>query len=81
MRNSIGAAAAAALYIFTGAAGAQDTFEPPSWAYPLMDEGRGLGPDDGTLLSVPGSDLQRTQSQINDPFNPPDGHPEEHPGT
>jgi len=79
MRKSIGVAAAAALYIFTGAAGAQDAFEPPSWAYPLMDEGRGLGPDDGTLLSAPGSELQRTQSQINDPFNPPDWYPEEHP--
>ena len=54
-------------------------FEPPDWAYPLMDEGRGRGPDDGTLLSVPGSDLQRTQTQIDDPFNPPDWYPDEHP--
>ena len=58
---------------------AQDAFEPPGWAYPLMDEGRGRGPDDGTLLSVPGSDLQRTQTQIDDPFNPPDWYPNEHP--
>ncbi len=58
---------------------AQDAFEAPGWAYPLMDEGRGRGPDDGTLLSVPGSDLQRTQTQIDDPFNPPDWHPDEHP--
>ena len=61
------------------AATAQDAFEPPGWAYPLMDEGRGRGPDDGTLLSVPGSDLQRTQTQIDDPFNPPDWYPDEHP--
>ena len=54
-------------------------FEPPDWAYPLMDEGRGRGPDDGTLLSVPGSDLQLTQTQIDDPFNPPDWYPDEHP--
>ena len=58
---------------------AQDAFEAPGWAYPLMDEGRGRGPDDGTLLSVPGSDLQRTQTQIDDPFNPPDWYPDEHP--
>ena len=60
-------------------ANAQDAFEAPGWAYPLMDEGRGRGPDDGTLLSVPGSDLQRTQTQIDDPFNPPDWYPDEHP--
>jgi len=78
MRKSVGAAMAAA-FCLAGTAAAQDVFEPPGWAYPLMDEGRGRGPDDGTLLSVPGSDLQRTQSQIDDPFNPPDWYPEEHP--
>lgn len=61
------------------AAGAQEAFEPPGWAYPLMDEGRGRGPDDGTLLSVPGSDLQLTQTQIDDPFNPPNWYPDEVP--
>ena len=54
-------------------------FEPPGWAYPLMDEGRGRGPDDGTLLSVPGSDLQLTQTRIDDPFNPPNWYPDEVP--
>ncbi|MEY4880453.1 MAG: hypothetical protein RJB62_1922 [Pseudomonadota bacterium] len=54
-------------------------FEPPAWAYPVMDEGRGRGPDDGTLHTVPGSTLQLTQTQINDPFNPPDWYPDEHP--
>ena len=68
-----------AFYFFVGIAGAQDSFEPPGWAYPLMDEGRGRGPDNGILLSVPGSNLQRTQTQIDDPFNPPDWYPEEHP--
>ena len=61
------------------AAGAQEAFEPPGWAYPLMDEGRGRGPDDGTLLSVPGSDLQLTQTRIDDPFNPPNWYPDEVP--
>jgi cytochrome c553 len=58
---------------------AQDEFEPPGWAYPFMDEGRGRGPDDGTLFSVPGSDLQVTQTQIDDPFNPPNWYPDETP--
>lgn len=58
---------------------AQDSFVPPEWAYPLMYEGRGRGPDDGTLLSVPSSDLQLTQTQIDDPFNPPNWYPDEVP--
>jgi cytochrome c553 len=61
------------------AAYAADGFEPPAWASPVMDEGRGRGPDDGTLHSVPGSDLQLTQTQINDRFAPPDWYPDEHP--
>ena len=67
-----------ALFIAYGAL-AQDEFEPPGWAYPLMDEGRGRGPDDGTLLSVPGSALLVTQTQIDDPFNPPNWYPDETP--
>jgi len=70
-----------ALFSALGAAAAQDaerqTFPP--WAYPVMDEGRGRGPDDGTLHSVEGSDLQLTQTQINDRFAPPDWYPDEHP--
>ena len=69
------------LFSALGAAAAQDaerqTFPP--WAYPVMDEGRGRGPDDGTLHSVEGSDLQLTQTQINDRFAPPDWYPDEHP--
>ncbi|MDA1184777.1 MAG: c-type cytochrome [Acidobacteria bacterium] len=58
---------------------AADSWTPPAWAYPVMDEGRGRGPDDGTLHSVEGSDLQLTQTQINDRFAPPDWYPDEHP--
>ncbi len=53
--------------------------QAPAWAYPVMDEGRGRGPDDGTLLSTPDSDLEFTQTEINDRFNPPDWYPDEHP--
>ena len=67
---------AAALLIATAPSRAQ---EAPAWAYPVMQEGRGRGPDDGTLLSTPDSDLELTQTEINDRFNPPDWYPEEHP--
>lgn len=70
-----------ALFPALGAAAAQDADQRtfPAWAYPVMDEGRGRGPDDGTLHSVEGSDLQLTQTQINDRFAPPDWYPDEHP--
>jgi len=58
---------------------AADAFDPPEWAYPVMEEGRGRGPDDGTLHSVEGSDLQLTQTQINNRFGPVDWYPDEHP--
>ena len=78
MRKSIGGVLTAWACILTGTAVAQP-FEPPDWAYPLMEPGRGRGADDGTLLSVPGSTLRRTQTQIDDPFGPPDWFPHEHP--
>ena len=58
---------------------AAEAFEPPAWAYPLMEEGRGRGPDDGTLYTVEGSDLELTQTEINNHYNPPDWYPSEHP--
>jgi cytochrome c553 len=79
MRKLAGFVASVALSVGAVAAYAADGFEPPAWAYPVMDEGRGRGPDDGTLYSVEGSDLQLTQTQINDRFNPPDWYPDEHP--
>jgi cytochrome c553 len=72
-------AVVATLSVVAAAADAADAFEIPAWAYPVMDEGRGRGPDDGTLLSTPDSDLRFTQTQINDRFNPPDWYPDEHP--
>ncbi len=79
MSKLIGAAVVAVIAGGAAAAYAADGFEPPAWAYPVMDEGRGRGPDDGTLYSVEGSDLELTQTQINDRFNPPDWYPDEHP--
>ncbi|MEE8438998.1 MAG: c-type cytochrome [Micropepsaceae bacterium] len=79
MKKLVGLVAGVAFSVGAGAAYAADGFEPPAWAYPVMDEGRGRGPDDGTLHTVEGSDLQLTQTQINDRFNPPDWYPNEHP--
>jgi cytochrome c553 len=79
MRKLAGLAVFAACSMGAVAAYAAAGFEPPAWAYPVMDEGRGRGPDDGTLHTVEGSDLQLTQTEINDPFNPPDWYPDEHP--
>lgn len=52
---------------------------PPPWAYPVMDPGFERPPDDGTKHRVPGSSRQFTLTEINDPFNPPDWYPGEHP--
>ena len=79
MKRAINVVIAVAVSVAAFGAAAQEAFDPPGWAYPLMHEGRGHGPDDGTLLSVPGSDLQRTQTQIDDPFNPPNWYPDEQP--
>ncbi len=79
MKKLVGVAVLVAFCVGAVVAQVADGFEPPPWAYPVMDEGRGRGPDDGTLHSVEGSDLQLTQTQINDRFAPPDWYPDEHP--
>jgi cytochrome c553 len=49
----------------------------PDWAYPVTPPPQ---PQDNTATkSVPGSSVQYTQAQIDDPFNPPDWFPDEHP--
>jgi cytochrome c553 len=51
--------------------------ENPDWAYPVTPPPGQL--DNVTMKSVPGSSQQYTQAQIDDPFNPPDWFPNEHP--
>jgi cytochrome c553 len=51
--------------------------ENPDWAYPATPPSGQL--DSVMLKSVPGSTKQYTQAQIDDPFNPPDWYPNEHP--
>jgi len=63
-----------ALALLPGVALAADN---PDWAYPVTPPGQ--PPDAVTLKSLPGSSKQYTQAQIDDPFNPPDWYPDEHP--
>lgn len=49
----------------------------PDWAYPPTPPASPL--DNVELKSVPGSSRHYTQAQIDDPFNPPDWFPDEHP--
>jgi cytochrome c553 len=49
----------------------------PDWAYPVTPPPGQL--DNTVPLSVPGSSKHYTQAQVDDPFNPPDWFPDEHP--
>jgi cytochrome c553 len=50
----------------------------PDWAYPVAPRDR-PPPDAIILKTLPGSSKQYTQAQIDDPFNPPDWYPDQHP--
>jgi cytochrome c553 len=51
--------------------------EELDWAYPVTPRPEAL--DNLALKQVPGSTLAYTQAQIDDPFDPPDWFPDEHP--
>jgi cytochrome c553 len=71
MRTLISLSLAAALSSVALAA------DNPDWAYPATPPPPQL--DATVMKSVPGSDKQYTQAQIDDPFNPPDWFPGDHP--
>jgi len=52
--------------------------ENPDWAYPVAAPAAARA-DDTAPRQMPGSTKQYTQAQIDDPFNPPDWYPDEHP--
>jgi cytochrome c553 len=60
--------------LFSGPTAAADDL---SWAYPVTP--RPEAPDSLILKQVPGSTKAYTQAQIDDPFNPPDWFPDQHP--
>jgi cytochrome c553 len=49
----------------------------PEWAYPVTPPPGAL--DNVVMKTAPGSTKQYTQAQIDDPFNPPDWFPDDHP--
>src|SRR5467141_2122458 len=51
--------------------------ENPDWAYPATPKPGAL--DNVVQKQMPGSARKYTQAQIDDPFNPPDWFPDEHP--
>ena len=71
MRHLISIALLAALPALAAAA------DNPDWAYPVTP--RPEPHDNLVLKQVPGSSKPYTQAQIDDPFNPPDWFPDEHP--
>jgi cytochrome c553 len=58
---------------------AAQSFVVPEWAYPVAQPGSARPPDDGSLISVEGSDVELTATQINSRFGPADWFPDEHP--
>lgn len=51
---------------------------PPSWAFVIFqDPGKAAPPQQ--LVSVPGSNLKVPEKQLDDPFDPPDWFPGDHP--
>jgi len=63
-----------AFVMWPAMAGAADN---PDWAYPITPPPKPL--DNTVMRQMPGSTKQYTQAQIDDPFNPPDWYPDEHP--
>jgi len=57
------------------------TTQLPAWAYPLPNpaDQAFIRKDDGTPIRMPNSNRTYTLTQIDDNFNPPDWHPEDHP--
>src|SRR4051812_6882067 len=76
MRCLISAVVLATLPLLTclQPAGAADELD---WAYPVTPRPEPL--DNLALKQVPGSTRAYTQAQIDDPFNPPDWFPDDHP--
>jgi len=63
-----------ALVMWPAMAGAADN---PDWAYPITPPPKPL--EQPRHAQMPGKHKQYTQAQIDDPFNPPDWYPDEHP--
>jgi len=74
MRALIGALL---VVLLPASASAQPAADAMDWAYPVTPKPEPL--DSVRLKQVPGSTKKYTQAQIDDPFNPPDWFPDDHP--
>jgi cytochrome c553 len=63
--------------VLTAALSASAFAENPEWAYPVTPKPEPL--DNVVMKTAKGSIKQYTQAQIDDPFNPPDWFPDDHP--
>jgi cytochrome c553 len=82
MKYSIGGSIAVLLLVLAISAASQQQLAPtgPGWAFPFRDQvPKSLRTEEPGLLKVPGSTKTYTQEQIDDPLNPPDWFPDEHP--
>ena len=86
MKAFVGSASVLALWLAAVTITAQNppadsAAPPPAWAYPVANpaDKAFLDQDLDTPKRMPGSDRSYTQRQIDDPFSPPDWHPEAHP--
>lgn len=65
-----------ALPVFAGLALA-DTHSLPDWAFPISVQAA-PAPDDGTQLTLPGSEAKFTRTDLRNFFSPPDWYPKDH---
>ena len=63
--------------VLTAVLSASAFAENPEWAYPVTPKPEPL--DNVVMKTAKGSTKQYTQAQIDDPFNPPDWFPDDHP--
>jgi cytochrome c553 len=68
----------AAMALTTGSAAAQVTLDDVAWAYAISPPVAQV-PDDGSQLSVPGSEFTFTRDEIRNWFGPADWFPGDHP--
>lgn len=50
----------------------------PDWLFPVAPATSAVPGNDQELVNIPGSHEKYTAARINDPFHPPDWHPEQH---
>jgi cytochrome c553 len=65
--------------LLLGGTAAAEAADPPSWAYPIRPADLVPRPDDGSVLHVADSSAGFTRTQLGNPYEAADWHPEDHP--